>query len=407
MVERGVVRGVLHLVDAEQVVGGGALGGEPARVPDEPAQLRGRHQLAVGGARRGGDRFVDQGAAHVVGPRGEQDLGELRAFLHPRALDVTEERPQEEPGERVHLDDLETGRALTDARDQPPPVHRGLLVDQGQGHELGEATGVLLDAAQQVHVADPVGGLLHVPIHDGGGGPDALRVGGGDHLDPLLDRDATARDEIADVLVQHLGGGAGERAEPRLLELGEVLRDRQPGAGRPIQDLFRREGVQVHLGQRRLDRAAEIDVVAPVELRGQAGLDADLGRAHLPRLDGAADHLVHREEVAFLLAVVAAERTEGAMLDAHVREVDVAVDDVGDHVARLAVAHLVRDQGEGLEVAPVGLGQPDAVVHRQLAPVEETTEDAADVGGSPVERDRGRVLVVHHQCLHTSRSGLT
>ena len=199
----------------------------------------------------------------------------------------------------------------------------------------------------------------------------------------------------------------GSVPSARLLELGEVLRDGQPGAGRAVEDLLRGEGVQVHLGQGGLDGAAEIDVVAAVELRGQAGLDADLGRAELPRLDGAANHLVHREEVALLLAMVAAERAEAAMLDADVGEVDVAVHDVGDHVARLAAAHLVRDEGDGLEVAPGGLGQPDAVVHRQLPSVEETAEDAAHVGGGPVERDRDRVVGRHHQFLHTSRSGLT
>ena len=62
-------------------------------------------------------------------------------------------------------------------------------------------------------------------------------------------------------------------------------------------------------------------------------------------------HLVDRQEVALLLAVVAAERAEAAVLDADVGEVDVAIDDVGDDVAGLAAAQLVGDEGEGGEVA--------------------------------------------------------
>ena len=140
--------------------------------------------------------------------RGEQDLGELGPFLDPRALDVAEERAQEEARQRVHPDDLEAGGALAHAGHEAAAVHRRLLVDQRERDELGEAARLLLDAAEQIHVPDPVLGPLHVAVHDGGGGPDALGVRGGDHLDPLLDRDAAARDDVADLLVQHLGRGA-------------------------------------------------------------------------------------------------------------------------------------------------------------------------------------------------------
>ena len=58
-----------------------------------------------------------------------------------------------------------------------------------------------------------------------------------------------------------------------------------------------------------------------------------------------------RQEVALFLAVVAAERAEGAVLDADVGEVDVAVDHVGDDVADLLGAQLVGGGGDRGDVA--------------------------------------------------------
>ena len=57
---------------AAQLVGGGALGGDPAGGADHPAKFRRAHQLPVLGAGGGADAFVDQRAAQVVHPGGEQ-----------------------------------------------------------------------------------------------------------------------------------------------------------------------------------------------------------------------------------------------------------------------------------------------------------------------------------------------
>jgi hypothetical protein len=127
----------------------------------------------------------------------------------------------------------------------------------------------------------------------------------------------------------------------------------------------------------RVDGAAEIEVVRALELGRQARLDAHFGRAHLPRLEGAAHHLVHGQEVALFLAMVSAERAEGAVLDAHVGEVDIPIHYIGHHVTGLAPPHLVGDEGEGGEVAARDLGQRDAIVHGQLAAVEEAAENGA------------------------------
>src|SRR5262249_4259521 len=170
-----------------------------------------------------------------------------------------------------------------------------------------------------------------------------------------------------------------------------------------VEHLLRRERVEVHLGQGRLDGAAEIDVVRAVELGRQTRLDAHLGGAHLPGFHGAAYHLVEGQEVPFLLAVVAAESAEGAVLDAHVGEVDVPVHHVGDDVTRLPAAHLVGH--EGGDLTALHLGKTDALVQRELAALEGTAEDPPRVAVDPVQVDGSAAVQFHVR--HLSRSPRT
>ena len=234
----------------------------------------------------------------------------------------------------------------------------------------------------------------------------------GDDLDPLIHRDAAARDPVADLLVEDLRRCSRQGAEPRRPQGLEILGYGQAGAEAAVQHLLRGEGVQMHLGHGGLDGPAEVDVVRAVELGGQPRLDAHLGGAHLPGLHGAADDFLQGKEVSLLLAVVAAEGAEGAVLDAHVGEVDVAIDDVGDEVAGLPEAHLVRHEGEGVQLPALDLGEPHALVDGQLLAVQGMAENAAHVAGDPVEADgRGRGLrrsaVVQFHVRHLSSSDLT
>src|SRR3954468_11462396 len=103
-------------------------------------------------------------------------------------------------------------------------------------------------------------------------------------------------------------------------------------------------------GQLSLESTYQLDVVPAVELGRQAGLNAYLARAELPRFARPSDDLFGGQEISFFFAVVAAERAEGAMLDAYVREVDVAVHDVGHQISALAFAKRVGGGGDGIDV---------------------------------------------------------
>ena len=83
-----------------------------------------------------------------------------------------------------------------------------------------------------------------------------------------------------------------------------------------------------------LDGAENVAIVELGKIAGQAALNADFGGAELPGLDRFSRHVVERMEIGVRLARAAAEGAEFASHKTDVGEIDVAVDDVGDDVAR-------------------------------------------------------------------------
>ncbi len=146
-------------------------------------------------------------------------------------------------------------------------------------------------------------------------------------------------------------------------------------------------------GQRSVDGAREVDVEAAVELRRQPGLDAHLAGAQVGRLARASHDLLERQEVTLLFPVIAAERAEGAVLDADVREVDVAVHHERDRVADLAAAQLVGGDAQREEVAAGRAREQVSVGDGDLAARERAVEDAADIARGAIERRAGATSV--------------
>ena len=132
--------------------------------------------------------------------------------------------------------------------------------------------------------------------------------------------------------------------------------------------------MDVHVRQLLLQCAAEALVQVALHLGRQAGLDADLGRAQIPRLFGAPHYLLRRQQVALLGAMVAAEGAEAAALDADVREVDVAVDDVRHDVAHLLAAQRIRREHERLHVGAGAVEERDRFFDRQIIPRQRVVD---------------------------------
>ena len=140
---------------------------------------------------------------------------------------------------------------------------------------------------------------------------------------------------------------------------------RQP---RKVDDLRRRERVQLEVRISRLDRAEQILVPRERQVGVVAALQQQLHAADLDRLVDFPEDLFEPEHVAFARSHVAVERAEVALRDADVRVVDVAVDDVGDRAIRV-------------------LAQTDLV-------------------GKPPEHVRGRVLVERKRLVRVHASAL-
>ena len=118
------------------------------------------------------------------------------------------------------------------------------------------------------------------------------------HVEPLRRRHLVGADDRPHLVVEDLGRGPGERPEAEVAQTREVGVEIEAERRRPLPDLERREGVDVHPGHRILDQTHDPRVVVPREGRMDSALEADLGRASLPRLADAPDDLVVGHEYA-------------------------------------------------------------------------------------------------------------
>ena len=116
---------------------------------DQRLHRLGRKLLPVLRAGRARDALVHQRAAEVVGAGVQAQRRAVRPHLHPRRLDVGDQRMQREPRHRVHQHRLAQRRSLARLAAQ---IHRRFHVHERQRHEFGDAAGLRLQVAQ--HAAD-------------------------------------------------------------------------------------------------------------------------------------------------------------------------------------------------------------------------------------------------------------
>src|SRR5271157_1775557 len=131
--------------------------------------------------------------------------------------------------------------------------------------------------------------MLDMPVHDRGRRAQAETVRGPHDIEPLCRVHLVRADYGAHRVVQNLGGGARQGAQAGSLELRQKRPDWYSKRGRALRDLQWREGVNVHIRDRRLDGPANAEIGLAGEVRMDAALEAYLGRASLPCL-GRATH---------------------------------------------------------------------------------------------------------------------
>src|SRR6202034_4766641 len=139
--------------------------------------------------------------------------------------------------------------------------------------------------------------------------------------------------DVANLVIENFGGGAGQRSESVVAQHRQIVLERHAGEFDAVDDFHRREGVDVHTRDGVLDGAENVAIVEFGEIVRQASLDADFGGPELPGFDCFLRHLIEREEVGIRFARAAAEGAELASYKTDVGEIDVAIDYIGDEVA--------------------------------------------------------------------------
>ena len=192
--------------------------------------------------------------------------------------------------------------------------------------------------------------------------------------EPLRRRHLVRADDPAHLVVQHLRGRSRQRAETQIAEPCEVLGEREVERCRALPDLERRERVHVDPGHGVLDRPDDVRVVVAREGRMDPALEADLGRAALPRLLGAPHDLLERDEIRGAAQVrrqlALREGAEAAAEVADVRVLDVPGHDVADLVAADLAAQAVGSSADACGLSPAGFEETRDLVLAEVGPGE-------------------------------------
>src|SRR5579863_7740151 len=187
--------------------------------------------------------------------------------------------------------------------------------------------------------------MLDMPVHDRRRRTQAETMRGPYDVEPLCRIHLVRADDGAHLVVQDLGGGARQGAQSRGLELRQKRPNWDAKRRRALRDLQWREGVNVHIRDRRLDGAANAEIGLAGVIRMDAALKTYLGGASLPRLGRAAHDFLEREVIGRaaqrLVRLALGKGAELATIVADVGIVDVAVDDVADGVAGHCLAKSV------------------------------------------------------------------
>ena len=208
-------------------------------------------------------------------------------------------------------------------------------------------------------------------------------------LEPLLGVHLVGAQDRAHLVVEDLGRGARQGAQPGVHQAKEVLIEWLAESLRAFGDFERGEAVHVDVGRGFLHRPAHVDVVVAVEVGMDAALQAHLGRAERGGLGDALLDVFEREEVGRAAQVqrqrALREAAEAALERADVRVVDVAVVHPRDDVADRRAAKVVGDLGDGHDLGAACAEERDELVDPGLLPEQHAVEHLAHRAARPCD----------------------
>lgn len=281
----------------------------------------------------------------------------------------------EQPRDRDHPQILEE-RGLRTALQV---VVLGLVGVRDEGAEAARAVLYVPDHPQ---VLDTLGVGLAGAHQHGGRRLHAQSVRDLHDLQPALARLLQRGDGLAGPLGQQLGTGTGEGVEPGGVDALDRLLDAHLGDPGHVLDLGRPQTVDDQLREGLLDGGEVLLVVLDAVVRVVSALEHDLGSAQLDRLGAPAQDVVEVARPA--LGGVLGGGVEGAELarrDAHVRVVDVALDDVRRDVLGARVPAAAYGVGGGAQRVQRGVPvQHERFVRGDPPTGGCTVEDGLKVG---------------------------
>ena len=320
------------------------------------------------------DRLAHHRALHVVRAEVKRDLRHRHPHHDPVGLDVRHV-VEHQAREGEHLQVVGAGRVAPAAT-----LEDGVLRVERERDEREEAARAVLLLAEAQDVVDALLVRLDVAVEHRAVRRDPEPMRGVVHVEPDVRVLLPGRDERADAVGEDLGPAAGERPEPRLLELAQHLLVREPGKRRHVVDLRGRVALQVHVRQRRLERADRVDVEIEADVRVLAVHHVDLGEpGQAVLLDRVGHELLGRDRVRVLLLARRRERAELAFDAADVGLVEIEVLDEVDLVR--AAAHSPRGVGQ--------LAEREQVVRLEDREAVLEVEALAGLHLVPERRERG------------------
>ena len=196
---------------------------------DELLHALGRHllpELGSGGAR---DRLVHERPAEVVHAGGERLPRPSGPSFTQEAWMFVISRMEREPRDRVHEQRLAERRPAARAALE---VDRRLHRHERQRHELGEAARPPLLLARAQEVARPAPRRVGVAEHQRHVRAQADAMRRVVHGEPLRGRHLVGADHAPHLVVEHLGGRPGQRAEPEVARAARGSRRARARASR-------------------------------------------------------------------------------------------------------------------------------------------------------------------------------
>jgi len=140
-------------------------------------------------------------------------------------------------------------------------------VHKGERDKLGEATGLVLDCAEDGEVTNPVFDSLAMTVHDGCRGRDSEQVRLPDDPDPFISRNLTRADHLPHIVYKDLCGRPAERTEACSFHLLEDLGGADPALSCGVSNLHRIAGMDMNPGSTLPERGDDTGIRFGVKIR--------------------------------------------------------------------------------------------------------------------------------------------